>query len=122
MTDLVYRGIGEGNVDFLTQTEMFDGDIITNPPYRYAQEFIEKAHSLIYDNHKIAMFLKLTFLEGQKRKKLFEKYPPKTIYVFSQRIKCAKNGEFDTTGQSAVAYAWFLWQKGFSGSPIVRWI
>lgn len=119
-TDLIARGYGGCNVDFLKQTSGYDCDIITNPPYKYAQEFCEKAIELT--GNKVAMFLKLTFLEGQKRKKFFEKYPPKIIYVFSSRRKCALNGRFEDTGSSAAAYAWFVWEKGFKGEPIIKWI
>lgn len=124
-TDLVYRGYGEGGVDFLKQTETYDGNIITNPPYKYAQEFIEKALSLVPDGKKVCMFLKIQFLEGKRRKELFKKYPPKTIYVSSSRLLCAKNGEFNKMregGGSAVAYAWFVWEKGYKGKTIVDWI
>ena len=68
------------------------------------------------------MFLRLLFLEGQARKKLFEKYPPKTVYVFSSRVNCAKNGDFVTYNSGAVAYAWFVWLKGYNGETIVKWI
>ena len=47
------------------------------------------------DGNRLALFLKVQFLEGKKRKELFSKYPPKVIYVSSSRIKCAKNGDFD---------------------------
>ena len=76
-TDLVDRGYGE-EMDFLTTDEKWDGDIVTNPPYKYAQEFVEKALSLIPDGRKVCMFLKLTFLEGKKRRELFKNYPPPT--------------------------------------------
>ena len=124
-TDLIDRGYGEGGVDFLTQSEPFDGDIITNPPYKYASEFVYKALDLIPEGRKVAMFLKLQFLEGKKRKELFLKHPPKVIYVSSSRLLCAKNGEFERMragGGSAVAYAWFVWVKGFKGDTIVKWI
>lgn len=97
-------------------------DIITNPPYKYAKEFVEHALSISISGVKVAMFLKLTFLEGKARRNLFEKYPPKTVHVFSNRIKCAKNGNFEETGSSAVAYAWFIWEKGFKGKPTIEWI
>lgn len=44
-TDLVYRGFGDPEpLDFLKDTlENFEGDIITNPPYKYALEFVEQA-------------------------------------------------------------------------------
>jgi hypothetical protein len=121
-TDLVDRGYGTSEVDFLKQTKVFDGDIITNPPYKYAQEFIEKALELVPIGNKVAMFLKVQFLEGKKRKKLFKQNPPKTIYISSSRLKCAKNGNFDKYQSSAVAYAWFLWEKGYKGDTTVRWI
>lgn len=117
-TDLIDRGYGEGGVDFLKQTEIWNGDIVTNPPYKYAQEFIEHALELVPDGHKVCMFLKLTFLESQRRRKMFEKYPPKTIWVSSSRIQCGKNGIFEP---SAVAYAWYVWEKGYNGETIVRW-
>ena len=123
-TDLVYRGFGfKVPVDFLNEsfTEADDIDIITNPPYKYAREFVEKSLKCVGNGHKVAMFLKLTFLEGKARKQLFQEYPPKTIYVFSSRVCCGKNGVFNRKN-NAVAYAWFVWDKGFQGDPIVRWV
>lgn len=123
-TDLVYRGYGEEeSYDFLKCTETnINEDIITNPPYKYAKEFVEKAMDVVAPGRKVAMFLKLTFLEGQARRKMFLNYPPKVVYVFSGRVKCAMNGDFEQTGSSAVAYAWFVWEKGFKGEPVIRWV
>lgn len=118
-TDLIDRGYGTGGVDFMRCNERHDGWIVTNPPYKYALEFTEHALTLA-DN--VAMFLKLTFLEGQKRKKFFERHPPKFIYVYSSRRKCAINGKFEGTDSSAACYAWFVWEAGFKGDSIVRWI
>lgn len=118
--DLIDRGYGFIGVDFMSATVPTDNDIITNPPYKYAQEFCEQAIKLT--SGKVAMFLKLTFLEGQKRKKFFESTPPSKIYVFSKRKNCAKNGDFHLYLSSAVAYAWFVWEKGFTGNPIIKWI
>lgn len=123
-TDLIYRGYGDKQTfDFLKDTkEGFDGDIITNPPYKYAKEFVEQALDSIKTGRKVAMLLKLTFLEGQARRLLFDQQPPKTVYVFSGRVKCAKNGDFEGSGPEAMAYAWFVWEKGFHGSPQIKWI
>ena len=75
--DLIDRGFGKGGVDFLQYNEIVDSDIITNPPYSEAATFVEHAMDIVTDGHKVAMFLKLTFLEGQGRRSLFAKYPPK---------------------------------------------
>jgi hypothetical protein len=125
-TDLISRGYGTGGVDFLkinktsmnTQT---DYDIITNPPYKNAILFVEKALDLVQKNNKVAMFLKIQFLEGNKRRKLFEKHPPKTIYVPSARLNCAKNADFATYKSSALCICWFIWEKGYKGDTIIKW-
>ena len=127
-SDIIDRGYpGTEIIDFLKVKKSdiendHSRDIITNPPYKYAKEFVEKALDISMDSTKIAMFLKLTFLEGQARKKMFMKAPPARIYVFSSRVKCAKNGNFDSIGSSAVCYAWFVWEKGFTGDPVIKWV
>lgn len=119
--DLVDRGYGDV-ADFLSvDNTLWNGDVITNPPYRYAQEFVEKALQIVPKGRKIAMFLRLQFLEGKKRKELFMRTPPKTVWVSSSRLKCAINGDFAQAGSSAAAYAWFVWEKGYCGSTTVRW-
>lgn len=124
-TDIVDRGFGVGHKDFLSDEVTFwDGDIITNPPYKHAQAFIEKALSIVPKGRKVAMFLRVQFLEGQRRRKMFEKYPPKTIYVSSSRLQTAKNGDFERMkrgGGSAMAYAWFVWEKGHKGRTTLKW-
>lgn len=120
-TDLINRGFGSGGVDFLRQEETFNGDIITNPPYKYAKQFVEKALELINTGSKVAMFLKIQFLESISRRSLFEKHPPKIVYVATQRLNCAKNGEFEEYPSSAVCYAWFIWEKGYQGEPVIKW-
>ena len=119
-SDLINRGYGEV-VDFFN-IDSWEGDLITNPPYKIAQKFVEHSIEIIPEGRKVAMFLKLTFLEGQSRRKMFEKFPPKTVYVFSKRIKCARGGDFNSFSSSAVAYAWFVWEKGYTGKPKIEWI
>lgn len=119
-SDIKHRGYKETEIiNFLDVTKRNNKDIITNPPYKYAKEFVEKAIEISEQDTKIAMFLKLTFLESEKRKSLFRKYPPQKIWVSSKRLKCAKNGDFENTGGSAVAYAWFIWKVGYKGKITV---
>lgn len=125
-TDVVNRGFGDAFIDFLSSnclpTKYWYGDIVTNPPYKYALEFVKRAISLVPVGRKVCMFMKLTFLEGKERKKLFKKYPPKTVYVCSGRVNCCRNGEFEKYKSTAIAYAWFVWEKGFTGKPTIEWI
>lgn len=122
-TDLIDRGYGDVKDFFSFNVQVKDKtDIITNPPYRYAKEFVEHALEIVQEGCKVAMFLKIQFLEGRARKALFDKYPPKKVYVFSSRVNCAKNGEFEKYKSSAVCYAWFIWVKGFKGNPTIDWL
>ena len=127
--DLVDRGYPKTNVaDFLEydfKEQKFD-NIVTNPPYSLAQEFLEKGMTVLNNNGKIAMFLKIQFLEGAKREKMFKKYPPRYVYVFTKRQNPWRNGKpIDEKGKpwsGTMCFAWFVWEKGFKGEPIVRWI
>lgn len=120
-SDLIDRGYGDV-MDFLSDGNMvWDGHIVTNPPYKYAQAFIEKALSIVPDGCIVAMFLPVRYTEGKSRKKLFLKHPPKTVYVSSSRLKCGINGIFDDMKGSAVSYAWFVWHKGYDGVTQLKW-
>lgn len=121
-TDLIDRGYGDVENFLLCSESYRNGDIVTNPPYIYAQQFVEHALSLVDTGRYVCMFLKVLFLEGKARKKLFSQYPPKTVYISSSRINCAKNGDFKSYTSSAIAYAWFVWLKGYQGKTIVEWI
>lgn len=121
-TDLIDRGYGEGGIDFLWCQEPFDGDIITNPPYKFALEFVKHALDLITEGHKAAFFLKIQFLEGKARRKFFDVCPPRKIYVSTGRLHCAINGNWDIgMRNNAASYAWFIWEKGNTEAPIVKW-
>ena len=117
-TDLYDRGYGEIGVDFLKEIRNVN-HIVTNPPYKLAQEFVE--HALKCVNGKIAMLLKLAFLEGQRRKPFFEKSPPRTVYVFSKRIDFGR-GDKPGKGSGLLAYAWFIWEHRYTGKPMIEWI
>lgn len=117
-TDLVDRGFGMGGANFLAQTQMFNGDIVTNPPYRFAQEFVEHALELVPDGHKVCMFLKVQFLEGKRRRSLFDTQPPRRVWISTSRLRCGKNGDFHG---SMVAYAWYVWEKGYKGPTELKW-
>ena len=100
---------------------------MTNPPYRYAKEFVLKALELLPHGSKCCMLLRLQFLEGKARyEEIFRESPPRRIYVFTERLQCAKNGDFEqikAAGGSAVAYAWFVWVKGNKNkTTTVNWI
>ncbi|WP_368262796.1 hypothetical protein [Clostridium disporicum] len=124
-TDIVDRGYADELKDFLKDDfEKFD-NVITNPPFKYAKEFVEK--SLEISNDKVIMLLKIQFLESKSRKEFLQNSPLKYIYVFSERQNTMKDGSpiNPLTGKpwsSTMLLAWFVWEKGYEGEPIVRWL
>jgi len=123
-TDIIDRGYGDGVFDFLSiENQGWDGDIITNPPYKYAQDFVEKSLQIIPNGRKVGMFLRIQFLEGKARRQLFKVQPPKVVYVSSSRLGCAKNGDFEKYNESGSAscYCWFVWEKGYKGTTELKW-
>lgn len=111
----------EGGHDFMKR-DFWNGNIITNPPYGLSSEMVRHALDIIPCGLWVAMLLRLQFLEGQERYKLYQDYPLKYVYVFSKRIGCSKNGETTENIPSAQCFCWFVWQKGYVGESTVRWI
>ena len=122
--DLIDRGYGELHKDFLTEDfEIYD-NIITNPPFKYAKEFIEK--SLKVTTGKVAIFCKIQLLEGVSRYEMFQDTPLKTVYVFTKRQNPLRNGSpVDENGKkwsSTMCFAWFVWEHGYEGKPTIEWL
>lgn len=120
-SDLVNRGYGESDIDFLKyEGENFD-NIITNPPYKHALEFVLQAKK--YASRKVAMFLKTVFLESESRYEMFhdKEFPLKTVYQFSKRVTLYKDG-VKMKNSGMISYAWFVWERGYVGQPTLKWI
>lgn len=123
-TDLVDRGFGDGGVDFLTHDfgRRFP-TVITNPPFNLFQEFAEKALEI---SDTVILFGKLQALEGKKRATFMQNSPLRTVYVFKSRQNPLRNGSpVDENGKpwsSTIAFAWFVWEKGYTGLPVIKWL
>lgn len=118
-TDLIYRGHGEGDHDFFASPHRA-ANIITNPPYKLGERFVR--HSLSRTTGKVAMLMKLAFLEGAKRKSLYETTPIKAVYVFSKRLSLYRNGVKGEYSSGMIAYAWLVWDHSHKGPPTLGWL
>lgn len=118
-TDLIDRGYGQ-TIDFFKSTHVAN-NIVTNPPFKYAREFVE--HAKQQTDGKIAMFLKTLFLEGGSRYEMFHdtQYPLKTVYQFSKIVTLTKAG-MKMKNSGMLSYAWFVWDKNYVGKPQIEWI
>lgn len=128
-TDLIDRGYGQTE-DFLKSDRAWNGDIITNPPFKDAVRFVEKSMELLQSGNKAMFLLKIQFLETPKRADLFKRCGLKNVIVNSERVCCAMNGEFDSyykkrngryVGGTQV-YAWFVFEKDYTGNATVDFV
>lgn len=148
--DIVDRKWPNTKIENFLESKSIDGDaIITNPPYKYATDFVEKSMSLLQDGQYCIMLVKIQFFEGKDRfERLYNNgMTPKYSFIFSGRINCAKAGNFkeendlfenatknldwqekDKLGKpesaygGQVAYMWSIWQKGYKGATSLYWI
>lgn len=138
-TDLIDRGYGTFGIDFLKSIKFEENgkileakqnfDIVTNPPYKYATEFVNHSLDILQPGRMCAMYLKLTFLEGISRYNLiYKSRKPKYVLISPVRIGCSKNANFkgvdkygDPIDGTAIAFAWFVWINGEHDTTTIEW-
>lgn len=124
-SDLYAHGYGISGVDFLgDHYTIWPGDLITNPPFKLLERFIEKAMDL--ECEKFAFLAKLSALEGEKRSRLLLTTPLKSVWVFRKRILLTRNGE-KPRSSGMIAFAWFVWDRSYWSKhwgerPMIGWI
>ena len=123
--DIIDRGYGKQGDFFKVDFPIGKYDIISNPPYDNSLiKIINRSIEICFQ--KVAMLMPLLYLSGKARyNELFKVNPPVRVYVYCERIKIAKNGDFDQyadNGANKTTYAWFVWEKGFRGKTELIWL
>jgi hypothetical protein len=122
-SDLVDRGYGETGHDFLMEWQPRAPNIVTNPPFKLSTRFVIKALELT--TGKVAMLLKVGFLEGIERTTVFDAAPFARLWVFRRRQTFLRNGDEAILMNGAggmIAYGWFVWEHGYTGKPTLGWL
>lgn len=100
-------------VDFLATTKPWEGSIVTNPPYRLADEFIH--HALQLASEHVAMLLPIGALGGKTRyQHLWSKRRPSHVIVVCSRMKV--RGE-----ASQFNHVWAVWDLRSRAKTKVEW-
>jgi len=112
-TDLVGRGFGQARIDFLMERDLRAPSIITNPPFKLADQFI--VHALRNLNAPfLALFLKSTYFHAERRRELFYKHQPSLILAMAWRP------DFIGGGAGTMDCCWFVWKRGNDSSTKYR--
>lgn len=120
-TDLVDRGWGDSGIDFLMERALMAGNVVTNPPFRLGTDFAR--HALALGASKVAMLLKIGFLEGPTKQDLHDRLS--RVWVIRRRVTFLKDGkDFSrSNGKGGIhTYAWFVWDANYSGAPVMGWL
>lgn len=118
-SDLFDRGYGQPGIDFTKYNKAFD-NIITNPPFHSAEEFVHSGRRNA--KKKFAFLLRLAFLESSRRQQsIFSEFPPARVWVFSERITFYPKGAI-RKGSGTTAYAWFVWDRDHQGPTELFWL
>lgn len=120
-SDVHDYGCGYDVVDFLDASRRDDFWIITNPPFRLAEQFAMKAiERALFGS---AMLVRTSFLESTGRySRLFSQQPPTDILQFSERLPMHK-GRLLANGSTATSYCWLVWQAHLIGKQTnFHWI
>lgn len=111
-TDLINRGYGKSGIDFLLESTAIAENIVTNPPFNLAYEFME--HGLFLGK-TLALLLPIRYLAGLKRSKFYKTNPPCKIVIIPKKI------DFLGIGKPVMEFAWFIWDKSYNGATYVIW-
>jgi predicted RNA methylase len=94
--------------------------VITNPPFRLAEEFILQALSM--SKVGCAFLVRTTFIESVGRyRRLFNIQPPALVAQFVERVPMVK-GRLDPKASTATGYCWLVWERGSIDGTKMVWI
>jgi len=122
-TDLVDYGCpdSEARVDFLMERppSFAIGAIITNPPFKLADQFV--AHALRLGIPTVIMLLRLAFLESERRSDILDNGLLARVYAFRKRLPMMhRSGWEGCKSNSGMAFAWFVWELGHTGPATIH--
>jgi hypothetical protein len=106
--------------DFLFERQAPDrhGCILTNPPYRLAEQFVAHALGLA---PLVIMLLRLAFLESERRTGILEGRGLARVHVFRKRLPMMHRAGWEgRKANSGMAFAWFVWDRTHSGPAQVH--
>ena len=123
-TDLIDYGCpdSESRIDFLLEQRCREDveAIVTNPPFKLAGEFVAHALRLC---PLVFMLLRLSFLESERRAGILDNGQLQRVHVFRKRLPMMHRHGWSgpRTKSSALAFAWFVWNRHHAGpAELVR--
>jgi hypothetical protein len=120
-SDIHDYGFGQ-KANFLSNLYPAEGYdwVITNPPFRLAEDFIYRAMPIA--RRGVAVLVRTVFIESVGRyNRLFSQLPPTVVAQFAERVPMVK-GRVDKKASTATGYAWIVWEKNNCHNPRLAWV
>lgn len=114
--------VGKKGVDVYKLPDKCCQTIFTNPPYDLMTKENMLNEFLRISTNKVILLLNIFFLSSEKRKELLKNSPLKYVYIHSDRLTMFPYGEAKPENGGTKMFAWFVWENGYTGEPIVRWL
>lgn len=113
--------------DFLRGSKRIEHKhIVSNPPFRCAEEFVQHAISITRNGGLVAMILPLVWLSGFSKKRDWLLHSPlKKVLPISPRPSMPPGQVIlsgEKPGNGTKDFAWFLWECGYVGSPTIEFL
>ena len=96
--------------------------LFTNPPYNLMTKNNMLSEFLRISTDKVILLLNIYYLSSKDRYEILRNSPLKYIYIHSDRVTMFPFGEEKPKSTGTKMFAWFVWEHGYTGEPIIRWI
>jgi hypothetical protein len=95
--------------------------IITNPPFKFAQQFAERATEIC---PLVIMLMRFAFYESERRRDVLEHRGLARIHCFRKRLpmmhRVVHGAEWaGRKANSGMAFAWYVWDRSHSGPTVL---
>lgn len=101
-------------------------NIVTNPPFGRAEEFVRKSIELIPEGGKVGAILPIVWLAGFSSKRDWLPVSPlKKVYPISPRPSMPPGrviAEGIRPGNGTKDFCWLVWQRGYTGQAEVEFL
>ncbi|WP_319568242.1 hypothetical protein [Cohaesibacter marisflavi] len=123
-SDIVCRsGFCDELFDFRTCKRPRARNIVSNPPFSYAELFVR--HALGIADGKVAFLLPLQWLASETRARFFPSTPLRRVYILSPRPSMPPGPVIEANvkpGGGKKDFAWYVWEQGYEGTPELKFM
>lgn len=96
--------------------------VFTNPPYNQMTKSDMFNDLFRITKDKLVLLLNIYYLSSNDRYELLKNSPLKYVYVHSNRVTMFPYGQEKPSSTGTKMFAWFVWEKGYKGEPMIRWV